>query len=188
MNNFETELTLIKDEDTRNWTAEVLKHVNEKFYSEAASTTGKYHPEYALGEGGLYRHTVAAVKIAECLRGNESVHNLSDMEFDLVIAALILHDTCKCGKEWEFKYTKHGHPMYAAELVRDVLGVNEEDPSKKDEYVNRVCTLIEAHMGQWNRCPWDHIILPKPQDEASRMVHLCDYLASRKFLEVNFDK
>lgn len=30
-------------------------------------------------------------------------------------------------------------------------------------------------------------ILPKPQTEMQKFTHLCDYLASRKMLEVNFN-
>ena len=36
----------------------------EYFFEVAASSTGKYHPVYALGVGGLVRHTIAAVEIA----------------------------------------------------------------------------------------------------------------------------
>jgi hypothetical protein len=43
-------------------------------------------------------------------------------------------------------------------------------------------------MGQWN---YDYkskkAVLPKPKTGKQFFVHMCDYLASRKFLEVNFD-
>lgn len=184
---FENELKLIKDEDVRNWTMEVLKHVNDKFYHEPASTTGKYHPSYALGEGGLYRHTVAAVKIANCIRENDSVFDtLNDENYDYIIAALILHDVCKCGKEWQYKHTRHAHPLYASELIEEVLGSNSDD-AKKNYYVITVKSLVASHMGQWNRCTWDKAVLPIPTSDEAKVVHLCDYLASRKFLEVNFE-
>ena len=188
MENFEKELNFIRDEETRNWTKEVLDKVSPKFFEEAASTTGKYHPSYALGEGGLYRHTVAAVKIAECLRDNKSVHNMSNATVDLCIAALILHDCCKCGKNWESKYTKHNHPILAAELVEEVLGNDCEYGSKKSEYISRVCDMIKSHMGQWTTCKWDKTVLPEPRSEEDKFVHLCDYLASRKFIEINFEE
>lgn len=60
---FETELNSIKDKTIRKLTIDVLEKVNEKFFTEPASSTGKYHPDYAQGEGGLYRHTCAAVKL-----------------------------------------------------------------------------------------------------------------------------
>ena len=33
------------------------------FFEVPASSTGKYHPSYALGDGGLVRHVKAAVRI-----------------------------------------------------------------------------------------------------------------------------
>ena len=187
MNYFEQELNYIKDEESRQWTKEILDHVNEKFYIEAASTTGKYHPEYALGEGGLYRHTKAAVMIAQCLRENKFAHSLTDMEYDLVIAALILHDTCKCGRNWQSLYTLHRHPIEAKDLIREAL-TDVECGSKKEEFVMRVSSMVASHMGQWTTSRWEYTVLPEPANEAERLVHICDYLASRKFIEINFDK
>lgn len=39
---------------------ECLQKCPKEFYTMPASTTGKYHPPFALGEGGLVRHTLAA--------------------------------------------------------------------------------------------------------------------------------
>ena len=43
-------------------------------------------------------------------------------------------------------------------------------------------------MGQWTTCKWDKTELPYPESPAQMFVHLCDYLASRRFIEINFDK
>ena len=40
------------------------------FFEVPASSTGKYHPEFALGDGGLIRHTKVAVRIAYELLNN----------------------------------------------------------------------------------------------------------------------
>lgn len=178
---FEKELSMIKNEEVRNLVIETLKQVKDEFYHAPASSTGKYHPEYALGDGGLYRHTEAAVKIAYDLLGLEWYQNLFDeITKDYIIAALILHDTCKSGTEWRDKYTQHTHPLQAAALVKSVR------PCKDSEEIGR---LISSHMGQWNEPgrwnrPDDRDILPKPEKDDEFFVHLCDYLASRKFLEV----
>ena len=177
---FEKELGYIKNEEIRNACMEVLKHVNEEFYKAPASSTGKYHPEYSLGEGGLYRHTCAAVRIAQCMRENTVVQDFNDDDFDYIIAALILHDSCKSGKNWDSKYTKHGHPLEAVQLVEEVL---------PDSYFcAKMAALISTHMGQWTTCKWDKTELPYPESPAQMFVHLCDYLASRRFIEINFDK
>ena len=45
-----------------------------------------------------------------------------------------------------------------------------------------IAELVESHMGEWN-----YSVLPKPKTDLQKFVHECDYLASRKFLEVNFE-
>lgn len=49
---FEEELNLIKDVNLRLLTERMLLNVPEYFYAIAASSSGKYHPQYALGVGG----------------------------------------------------------------------------------------------------------------------------------------
>lgn len=47
---------------------------------------------------------------------------------------------------------------------------------------------IASHMGQWNTdYKSGKEILPKPSSPLQKFVHQCDYLASRKYLEVNFN-
>lgn len=182
---FEEELQMIKNDGVRNCVIEVLKHVSDEFYHAPASSTGKYHPEYALGDGGLYRHTRAAVKIANDLLDIEWYKNMfTDLKRDYIIAALILHDTCKSGKDWDSKYTMHTHPLQAADLVEKTL-----EGSLMMDDAEEIARLISTHMGQW--CEpgrWnkydDRAVLPKPQTDDEFFVHMCDYLASRKFLEV----
>ena len=184
---FEEELKMIKNEEVRNIVVEFLKNVKDEFYHAAASSTGKYHPEYALGDGGLYRHTKAAVKIANDLLNLEWYVNLfTEDERDCMIAALMLHDTCKSGRNWDSKYTMHTHPIQASDLVIEIT--KDSEPTTK-AYAERISQCIRSHMGQWNTAPrWSNVYdrkeLPKPQTDCEFFVHLCDYLASRKFLEV----
>ena len=184
---FEEELQMIKSEEVKQVVIEVLKRVNDEFYHAAASSTGKYHPEYALGDGGLYRHTRAAVKIANDLLDLEWYKCLfTEIERDCIIAALILHDTCKSGKDWDNKYTMHTHPIQAGDLVEDTAREFSVEPNP---HAMRIAQYIRSHMGQWNEPGrWnkynDRTTLPKPGTDGEFFVHLCDYLASRKFLEV----
>ena len=114
---FEKEVGYIANEKVRETTNKILCHMPEWFMKEGASSTGKYHPEYAQGEGGLYRHTCAAVKIfADIieLEQNKDVYYYRDWG----IAALILHDMCKYGDEdTPTKYSQFKHPL----LVREWL-------------------------------------------------------------------
>lgn len=183
MEYFKKELSLIKNDKIREQTIFMLERVSPEFFKAAASSTGKYHPQYALGEGGLYRHTKAAVGIAASLLELDTYKNMFDNDTkDYIIAALILHDSCKHGKTWESKYTKHSHPVDAQSLIADNL-----EGEENKIFVNTVGTYIASHMGQWNTCKWDRIILPTPVTNGQFFVHLCDYLASRKFLEYQFE-
>jgi hypothetical protein len=43
-------------------------------------------------------------------------------------------------------------------------------------------------MGQWNYDSYTKKeVLPKPKTAEQRFVHMCDYLASRKFIDVKFN-
>lgn len=180
MKHFQQELALIKNEDIRAKTEAVLEQVHPDFFVAPASSTGKYHPKYALGVSGLMRHTKAAVGIFESLMGLDMSDIFSDDMKDYMRAALILHDTCKSGIAWDGKYTKHEHPILAQQLVHGVVG--------ECEYSEVVGSLIATHMGQWNTNFRSRTILPVPQTDAAKLVHVCDYLASRKFLEYVFEE
>ena len=42
-------------------------------------------------------------------------------------------------------------------------------------------------MGIWNKDFNDNEVLPIPKDKYERFVHMCDYLSSKKFINVEFD-
>ena len=103
---FNKEIKYIKNERVKNSLITMLDRLPDYFYSVPASSTGKYHPSFSLGDGGLLRHTKAAVRIAIELFQDESLNNFTDDEKDLLIMALTLHDGLKSGKtkfKWSFK-------------------------------------------------------------------------------------
>jgi len=179
---FQEEIKLIIDESLQASSRHFLETVPDYFFEVAASSTGKYHPEYALGKGGLVRHTKAAVKIAAELLGVSSVFNqyryFGDSDRNLIIISLIFHDAWKHG-EIHSPYTKFEHPEIAAKKVEESTFFVQEDK----EYI---ASCIRSHMGQWNTSPRSRLVLPIPSNEAQNFVHLCDYLASRKYLELKF--
>lgn len=63
--NFRCELSKIKDENIKKSTEYILNLLPDYFYTMPASTSGKYHPEFSLGEKGLVRHVKVASRIAE---------------------------------------------------------------------------------------------------------------------------
>ena len=64
------EIHYIKDFHLQNLVASYLiEYVPDFFWEIGASSTGKYHPAFSQGEGGLVRHTKAVVAFAnELLR------------------------------------------------------------------------------------------------------------------------
>ena len=176
------ELNLIQNPDIKNLVIRALNVVPDYFWIIPASSTGKYHPTYSLGQGGLLRHTKACVRIAWELFRNETIQQYTAEEKDLIIAALLLHDTCKLGVP-ATRYTVTEHPL----LVRYVFSSIERNEDEAD-WSEKILQLIAGHMGQWNTdYKTGKEVLPKPTTRIERFVHMVDYLASRKCLEVNFD-
>lgn len=179
---FSNELNLIDNQELRKFAGECLERAPDYFFTMPASTTGKYHPAYTLGDGGLVRHTQAAVKIANDLLNLEMYRKIKERR-DEIIVALILHDSVKKGMNGS-AYTTVDHPLQASALVKKV---HEETPFSSPEDNGRVrfiCNLIETHMGQWTS-DRGREVLEKPQTIEQKFVHMCDYLASRKYLTVN---
>ena len=154
------------------------------FFTVPASSTGKYHPSFALGDGGLVRHTKVVVRIAKELFNDESVSGAyTHNEKDLMMMALIMHDGLKSGLK-KSQYTNFDHPL----LVSNYIKENKDKLTLNEKEVNFLCSVIESHMGPWNTNNYSNVVLPKPETRYQRFVHMCDYLASRKFLDVKFDK
>lgn len=203
---FINELTLIKSSTIRQIVAEQLAEAPEYFFHVPASASGKYHPSYALGEGGLVRHTKAAVQIAKDLfraglaewyAAYDSDSFLPAEEFqDAAYAALILHDTYKLGigdsaldKDSNPRHIQHDHPNIAFECLMKYLHHPECVPLTQEESLvcSQIACAIATHMGQWIYSPHSSAVLMAPNTWLERFVHLCDYLASRKSIEVKLE-
>lgn len=170
----EAEVNLIEDTELKTVAIDLLNRIPEYFYEIAASASGKYHPQYALGDGGLVRHTKAAIMIANNLIDLEMYSHIKPHR-DYIIIALLIHDAFKRGIEYS-DHTINNHAAVCAEWI---------DKNAPKAVSKNISQLVLTHMGQWNMSG-DVEVAPKPQSEAQKFVHLCDYLASRKYLEVNF--
>lgn len=180
---FNNELELIKNDRLRRSCEILLNELPYYFYEIPASSTGKYHPKFALGEGGLVRHTKVAVRIAHEIIKTQSIGNVfTDDEKDLILISLMLHDGLKEGLIKE-KYTRFDHPILAANFVNDKANLTE----LTSEEVKLISTNISSHMGEWNTSDYSSVTLPLPKNKYQKMVHMCDLLASRKFINVEFD-
>lgn len=182
---FEKELGYIKDNKIREFTEKTILKLPNYFFTVSSSSTNKYHPKFSLGDGGLLNHVRVACTIAMDLMQLEMMNSYSDLEKDVVISSLLLHDGLKHGLEGG-KYTVAEHPLLIAEFVRN----DGELSGLLDSSVLEMITgCLKAHMGEFNTdFKTKKEILPKPKGKLQNFVHLCDYLSSRKYFEeFNFD-
>ena len=171
---FEREIALIKNEDYQDFIKQYLdNYVPVYFWEIGASSSGKYHPQFSQGEGGLVRHTKAVVMFAEELLRMSSYMYMSDEHKDYVIMACIVHDTCKYGQCEFDKDLYKDHAVYASALVNeawyDYFGVNASE---------FFLSAIKCHMGQWSERE------NRPFTNIDRCVHMADYMASRNFIDI----
>ena len=180
---FYDEINYIKDESLRKSLGKLIELLPDYFFKEPATSTGKYHPEYAQGEGGLLRHTKAAVRIGyELLQDLSISKKYTNHEKDLMLMALLLHDGFKKGLVEE-RYTRFDHPLIAAKIILD--NASEVGLSKED--ATFISDAIKTHMGDYTVDYSGNEVLEKPHTKYQNFVHMCDFLASRKCLLVPFD-
>lgn len=177
------EVSYIRNPKYRENANRLIELLPDYFFEVPASSTGKYHPSYTLGDGGLVRHVKAAVRIGhELLENPITGGKFTNDEKDLIILALILHDGLKSGLVKQ-KYTQVDHPLLVSNYIKD----NKDKLSLTDNEILALTNMIESHMGIWNKDYNGNEVLPIPINKYQKFVHMCDYLASRKFLEVPFE-
>ena len=179
-------LSTIKNDDIREFAEVLLDGLPDYMWHVGASSTGKYHPEYSLGDGGLMRHQIAVVRFLNFFFELEQYNTkFTDREMDLMRVAGLVHDGRKSGEQEDYlrsKYTKFDHPIQMANVVRSYDG---KYLSHKEIEFRAVC--ISSHMGQWCTDRKSSVVLPKPMNAYQEFIHLADYLASRKDLTMAFD-
>lgn len=167
------EIAQIDDPDISSFVSKTLDtEVNPCHAWKPASSTGKYHPKFALGDGGLIRHIkVVTQNVIEFVRATPPLQ----AEKDTLVAAAVLHDMWKYPAGRDNEFTAFDHPKlgggYCIEHGFPEIG-----------------RLIKAHQGIWttNRnMPGFENEQPRKFDEW--VLHYADLLASRKYLDVQFD-
>lgn len=182
---FENEIKLIQSEDIRLFLKIAVENMYDYVFIKPASSSGKYHPLSDLGEGGLIRHIKGVFYLGyDMLNLEHFIPLFSLRERELMLVSLILHDCHKYGNEDENRtHTVVEHPILAAAWV-ETNEVFDTILSQEDRKFIGEC--IASHSGQWNTNRKGEEILPKPVTRCQQFVHLCDYLASRRYLNFDF--
>lgn len=180
---------LIHNEKIKNFVKWVVVNAPDYFFEIPASSTSKYHPRYAQKSGGLLRHTLGAIVFANHLF---PLYEFNQLEQDLIITSLIMHDMAKNGINiengkavQESNYTVARHPLIICQYVEYLYKNSEEVDDDiififKEEYWDIIKGNIQSHMGKWNKDRSGEVILPLPITSSQRFTHLCDFLSSRK--------
>ena len=124
---FDSILNTIENEDIRYFAEQCIETIPDYFWEVGASSTGKYHPQYALGDLGLARHTCALVRFLNHILSVDCFGNkFTSREKDLMRVAGMMHDTRKSGDDEAYaknKFTKFDHPLLAANEIRTLIGL-----------------------------------------------------------------
>lgn len=180
-------LATIVNEDIREFAKALVEELPDYIWHVGASSTGKHHPAYSLGEGGLMRHQIAVVRFLNFFFELEQYNTMfTSREMDLMRVAGLVHDGRKSGEQSDYersKFTKFDHPIQMANVVRSFDG-----KYLTHDELEFIAHCISSHMGQWNTDRKSSVVLDKPKDGYQFFVHLADYLASRKDLTMAFDK
>lgn len=175
---FKTEINLLINEDYQNFVVWFLESKCPKwFFESAASSSGKYHPAFVQGTGGLVRHCKAVAQMAHELARNPIFGQdpEDDVFHDCVVIAGMLHDCCKYGNTDEYKpYAFRKHEVNGADLVASAWEEFFGFPCPEEIY-----TPIYCHMGTWTKCA-----NKQPETPEELIVALADYTTSRKMIDV----
>lgn len=180
MNNsrfFEREIQMISSIDLQDFVRFFFdEKVGAWFWKSGASSSGKFHPEFTHGEGGLVRHTRAVAVVCQELLRMSGYAYMKEEYKDYAIVACLLHDTRKYGKgdeEDKNCYKEHGR------LAADAVAAAWLEFFDQGEAPELLLMAIRSHMGQWTENKND-----RPFTNIDRLVHLADYIASRPFWDI----
>lgn len=172
---FKWELEHIYDETLRNIIAGyLLEAVPDRFWTDPASSTGKYHPKFTRGEGGLVRHTKATIRIARELLELAEFETTS-AEKDFIYAALLTHDTQKYGLDTDVYDPK----AYKDHSINAAVALQNYALTKHGyDCPEMLLDAIRGHMGQFQH---PECVVDNP---VSNCVRMADYTSSLHFFDM----
>jgi len=149
-----------------------------QFFVAPAASSGKHHPVWQNMHGGLVRHTMEMCVLAPQIA---SIYpELTDKDqkptkeaMDIILAAIILHDSLKNGLPWG-KWTIKNHHEVAANQWDEAAEKARLDDHTRDS----VFEAIFWHAGRWTQY-WD----TDQMTPFAWVVHITDMVTSAKELE-----
>lgn len=178
---FQPILDKFETEEVRLYCQDMIQQVPDYIFDMPSSTSGKYHnATQCLPHGQVY-HIIMFAEILNyllALKCNQDKFK-SPVQRDAMRCVPIFHDALKCGLDGG-QWTVHEHPMLAGTWVRTAQ-VDHDVDEKVKEAIARMC---ERHSGEWTTSKKSKIVLPEPENEMERMIHMCDILSSRNNIDM----
>lgn len=177
----EEEINLIGNNSLKKSLRTFIDKWESKLIHMPCSFSGKYHPPEERGSGGLVLHIKRMCKLANGLKTQLSI---DDNSFDILIAAIILHDMSnlmiyemndegkwignrELYKEW---HEELSYAMFIPHFAPDV-------PLTSDLPL-RLQALIHSHTGGWT--PQNK----QPYRKLEIILSTLDYIDSREYVHV----
>lgn len=167
---FANELSDIVDGKAREFAKKMIENADDYFFIVPASSSGKYHPTFDLGDGGLVRHTRCVVYYSECIAES---FDFTERQKDMIIVSALAHDIKKQG-DGLGKHTVKEHPILAANYMMEIANVVPD--AFTQEELSVMTQAVRSHMGKWGGKDG----LPVPVSEFDKCLQAADYIASRK--------
>lgn len=139
-------------------------------------------PQHSLTNEFLIHHTIAVMKLADSL---SVIYKLTDEEHDILLMAALMHDFYKFDEDNNLIFD---HPIQVINIYGQILKDEYDNISTSIKYVYNkywkdIASCIKSHEGQWNTSKDNTIIMPLPKTKLQKILHECDYISSRKFIE-----
>lgn len=194
----ETEINKIKTEHLKTITKKILMSCSDENAHQPASSSGKYHPQSDLGEGGLIRHTKIVCRNIETIMRMWPGYD-DDFHWDIPYISCILHDMCKYTEKGQV-HSHQDHPLKMAEKIKS-FNISELSDSKSgiidnsveltdslNTAVSQIAENVSAHMSRWNTDRDGNEIGKLPKNMENAFCAIADMIGSQKFFKADFDE
>lgn len=178
---FSRELSLISNNEIVAFIQIVLNNASERFWTMPASSTNKYHPDSSNTTGGLVVHTKQVFYIAKTILDARADILLTNR--DVVLAACLLHDVYKYDSG-SSQYTIKNHARDGVRWITSLKDVDEFFVTYKSvpAWYEEILNCIMSHHGRFTK-EYNGFL-----NEAQTIVHLADYIASRRWCYFDYSK
>lgn len=143
--NLDREVRMIKSIYIREFVKKALFKADPMFWKAPCSSSGKYHPPEDQIEGGLIIHVQKGVVVVEQFARRAQ---FDEIELDMAIAAMLLHDICKDGTPPWGRHTDYTHGLLGSRWL------------ERFELRNKVTKKMILEAVRYHMAPWCYAVNP----------------------------